>query len=203
MHAARLEIPRGSPMPQNMKSNIQIPKLAPDLRLYGSVDDSMLSEFFRQQAEAPGDGPIVLELSSNGGDADLGRRIAQEIRLWQKEGREVWFLGKTYVFSAGVTIMSAVPRERRFLTEDCEVLIHERKMQKDIHLDGALRGCRSTIQDVLAEIESGQRLERDGFAHLVEGTNLTVDEIEKRVMEKDWYLPAREALDIGLVAGLV
>jgi ATP-dependent protease ClpP protease subunit len=187
-----------------MNKDIRLPKLKPDLRLFGAVDESMLSEFFRQQEEAPAEGPIVLELSSNGGDADLGRRIAQELRLWQDDdGREVWFLGKTYVFSAGVTIMAAIPRERRFLTRDCEVLIHERKMQRDIHLDGALRGCRTAVQDVLAEIESGQRLEREGFARLVDGTQLTVDEIEKRVMERDWYLPAPEALRIGLVAGIV
>lgn len=187
-----------------MTTQNDIPKLAPDLRLFGSVSEAMLSEFFRQQSEAPQEGPVLLELSSNGGDADIGRRLAQELRLWQeKEGRNVWFLGKTYVFSAGVTIMSAIPRERRFLTADCEVLIHERKMAKDIHLDGALRGCRSTILDVLAEIESGQRLERDGFARLVKGTRLTVDDIEKRVLEKDWYLTAREALDIGLVGGVV
>lgn len=191
-------------MPDNQKDKQAIPKLKPDLRLFGAVGDTMLSEFFRQQGEAPQEGPLVLELSSNGGDADIGRRIAQELRLWQeKDGREVWFLGKTYVFSAGVTVMSAIPRDRRFLTKDCEVLIHERKMKKDIRLDGALRGCRSTIQDVLAEIESGQRLERDGFSVLVQGTKLTVDDIEKRVLEKDWYLTAHEALEIGLVAGVI
>ena len=84
-------------------NRVNIPRLAPDIRLYGSVGPNMLAEFFRQQAEAPQTGPLVLELSSNGGDADLGRRIAQELRLWQeKQGREVWFLGKTYLFSAGV-----------------------------------------------------------------------------------------------------
>jgi ATP-dependent protease ClpP protease subunit len=183
---------------------MKLPKLAPDLRLFGAVSNEMLTEFFRQQAEAPKDGPIVLELSSNGGDADTGRRIAQELRLWQeKEGREVWFLGKTYVFSAGVTIMSAIPRERRYLTEDCEVLIHERKLTRDVHVEGSLRGCRSTVMDLLAEIESGQRLEREGFARLVEGTPLSVEDIEKRVFERDWYLPAREALSVGLVAGVL
>ncbi len=182
----------------------QIPRLAPDVRLYGVVDEGMLSEFFRQQAEAPQDGPLVLELSSNGGDAELGRRIAQEIRLWQeKEDRELWFLGKTYVFSAAVTIMSAFPPERRFLTQDCEILIHERKMTKDVHLEGSLRCCRCSVHDVLAEIESGQRLEREGFATLVRGTKLTVDDLQKRVFESDWYLPAREALELGMVAAVV
>jgi ATP-dependent protease ClpP protease subunit len=189
------------PMPT---SENRLPKLKPDIRLYGEVSTNMLGEFLRQQEEAPGDGPILFELSSNGGDADLGRRIAQELRLWQeKDGREVWFLGKTFVYSAAVTVMAAIPRERRFLTQDCELLIHERKLQRDVHLDGSLRECRSALQDLLAEIESGLRLERDGFAQLTRGVALTADEIEKRLRQGDWYLRAADALEAGLVAGLV
>lgn len=157
-----------------------LPSLAPDIRLFGNVNEGMLSEFFRQQAEAKTSGPIVFELSTSGGDAEAGRRIAEELRLWQLQDREVYFLGKTYVFSAGITIMSAVPKVRRFLTEDCELLIHERKMTASIILDGALRSCRAKVNDVLAEIESGQRLQREGFSKLVNDTNVTVQEIEKR-----------------------
>jgi ATP-dependent protease ClpP protease subunit len=181
----------------------QLPHLAPDIRLFGKIDDAMLSEFFRQQAEAAPDKTLVLELSTSGGDADSGRRIAEELRLWQKQGRGIFFLGKTYVFSAGITIMSALPVSRRFLTADCELLIHERKMKKDLHLEGALRGCMATVNDVLAEIESGQRLEREGFRQLVDGTPLSVEDIENKVMHKDWYLSAADALATGLIAGIV
>ena len=181
-----------------------LPSLRPDIRLFGPVNEAMLGDFFRQQQEAPPDKALVFELSSNGGNADIGRRIAQELRLWQEEGgRQLWFLGKTCVYSAAVTIMAAIPRDRRFLTRDCEVLVHERKMTRDIHLQGALRSCRAVLQDALAEIESGQRLERAGFAELVKGTDLSVDDIEKRVLDQDWYFPAQEAHRIGLVAGLV
>ncbi|MDO9358106.1 MAG: ATP-dependent Clp protease proteolytic subunit [Polaromonas sp.] len=186
-----------------MTSSITLPSLSPDLRLFGKVDASMLGEFFRQQAEAAFGKAIVIELSTSGGDADIGRRIAQEIRLWRDSGVEVFFLGKTYVFSAGITIMSAFEPSHRFLTADCELLIHERKMKKDLHLEGALRGCLSAVKDVLAEIESGQRLEREGFSKLVAGTRLSVQDLENKVYAKDWYLPAREALELGLVAGLV
>ena len=181
-----------------------LPSFSPDIRLFGQVNGGMLSEFFRQQAEAPPNKPLVLELSTSGGDADIGRRIAEEVRLWrEQQNREVFFLGKTYVFSAGITIMSAFPREYRFMTRDCELLIHERKLKKDIHLEGALRGCRSTINDVLAEIESGQRLEHEGFAQLVKGTSLTVDDVGNKVYNKDWYLTATEARELGLIAAVV
>ena len=181
-----------------------LPSLAPDLRLFGAVDQHMLAEFFRQQTEIKAQKPVVLELSTSGGDADIGRRIAEELRLMQQEdGREVFFFGKTYVFSAGITIMSSIPRSHRFMTRDCELLIHERKMKKELHLVGALRGCRSAVQDVLAEIDSGQRLEREGFAQLVRGSRLTVEDVEKKVLNKDWYVTAEEAVEIGLIAGIV
>ena len=186
-----------------MPSDIQLPSLSPDIRLFGKVDEPMLSEFFRQQAEVAPGKPVVVELSTSGGNADIGRRIAQEVRMWQGSGTQAFFLGKSYVFSAGITIMSAFPPSHRFLTKDCELLIHERKMKKDLHLEGALRGCLSTINDVLAEIESGQRLEREGFAQLVAGTRLSAQEVENKVYNKDWYLSANEALEIGLVSGLV
>ena len=185
-------------------SDIGIPYLSPDIRLFGQVDESMLSEFFRQQAQAQeGKSTTVVELSTSGGDADVGRRIAQEVKMWRGCGQEIFFLGKTYVFSAGITIMSAFPRTHRFLTPDCELLIHERKMKKDLHLEGALRGCLSAVNDVLAEIESGQRLERDGFVELVQGSTLSVDDVVAKVYNKDWYLTAKEALDIGLIGGVV
>ena len=181
-----------------------LPSFSPDIRLFGKVDQTMLAEFFRQQAEVPSNKPLVFELSTSGGDADIGRRIAQEIRMWRThQSREVFFLGKTYVFSAGITIMSAFPVTHRFLTADCELLIHERKMKKDIHLDGALRGCRTAICDALAQIDSGQRLEREGFMELVNGTPLTIEDIHAKVLEREWYLTSEEALKMGLVAGVI
>ncbi len=186
-----------------MTTTIQLPSLSPDIRLFGKVNEGMLSEFFRQQSEVQANKPIVMELSTSGGDADIGRRIAQEVRMWQGDGREVYFLGKTFVFSAGITIMSAFPQTHRFLTADCELLIHERKMKKDIHLEGALRGCMSAVNDVLAEIESGQRLEREGFAQLVQGSSLSAADVENKVYNKDWYLTAQQALEIKLIGGVV
>jgi ATP-dependent protease ClpP protease subunit len=186
-----------------MTTPIKLPSLSPDIRLFGKVNEAMLSEFFRQQAEVTPGKPVVVELSTTGGDADVGRRIAEEVRLWRDSGIELFLLGKTYVFSAGITIMSAFPPTHRFLTADCELLIHERKMKKDLHLEGALRGCMSAVNDVLAEIQSGQRLEREGFAQLVKGTKLSVQDVEDKVYHQDWYLSAREAQETGLVAGLV
>lgn len=181
----------------------RLPTTHPDLRLYGEVNRAMLDEFLRQQAEAPPDQPLVLELSTPGGDADLGRRIAQEIRQWQREGRDIYFFGKSFVYSAGVSVMAAFACDRRFLSADCELLIHERKLKKALRLDGSLKACAAQVKNTLAEIESGERLERDGFLELVKGSSLTLADLQARVCERDWYLPATDAQGLGLVAGLV
>ena len=181
----------------------KIPSLVADIRLFGDVDDAMQSEFFRQQADVTFTKPLVMEISTPGGNADTGRRIAQEVRMWRDAGADVYFLGKTFVYSAGVTIMSAFPQKHRFLTADCKLLIHKRKMKKDLHLEGALRGCLTAVNDVLAQIESGQRLEREGFAQLVEGMDLSVQDVEGKVHHKDWYLTAAQAAEVRLVAGIV
>lgn len=99
--------------------------------------------------------------------------------------------------------MGAFPPERRFLSADCELLIHERKLKKALRLDGSLKICGAQVRNTLAEIESGERLERDGFAELVKGSSLTLADLQERVSERDWYVPAADAKQLGLVAGLV
>lgn len=200
-HAAPIQ---QATQPQPSSPGAQLPSLSPDIRLYGNVNEHMLGEFFRQQSEASLAKPLVLELSTSGGDADIGRRIALEVRLWrEKSGRDVYFLGKSFVYSAGVTIMSGFPVNRRFITADTLLLIHERKMKKTVEFNGALRGCLSLANDLIAQIESGQMLERQGFEQLVEGTQLTVDDVLTHVLNKDWYLTADEALAVDLVGGIV
>jgi len=147
---------------------------------------------------------FTASLLTSGGDADVGRRIAQQIRLWREpEGRKLFFLGKTYGYSAGISIMSCFPKSHRFQTRDCELLVHERKLKKGVHLDGALPACLSVVNELLAPIESGQRLEKEGFEQLVEGLSLSAQKLMDKVYCKDWYQKADKALQLGLVHRLI
>ena len=178
---------------------------AADIRLFGKVDDAMLRDFLGQLDMArQRPGPLLLELTTTGGDADVGRRIALEMRLLgESHGEPVSFLGKTVVYSAGVTVMSGFPVARRFLSADAVLLIHERRMEKTVHFSGALRASLALARDLLAEIENGQTLECQGFEALIRGSRLTMDEVTRRVQTANWYVPAEEALRLGLVAGLI
>ena len=83
------------------------------------------------------------------------------------------------------------------------LLIHERRIERTVQLSGALRSAISVAQDLLAELESGQQLERRGFERLVAGSQLSAEALLERVLHKDWYMTAEEALALKLVAGLV
>jgi ATP-dependent Clp protease, protease subunit len=176
----------------------------PTVRLSGSVGHPMVASFFDQLLSVLEiEGSILLELYTDGGDAEIGRRLAEEVRLLQYQlGRDIWFLGKTLVASAGVTIMAAFPKERRWLTRDAALLIHGRRMVKDLHLEGPLGSCRRVLEEMIADIDHGLRLEEKGFAELITGTSVAAEEIASRAYG-GWYLTAEEALRRKLVAGLI
>jgi ATP-dependent protease ClpP protease subunit len=178
--------------------------LRPGIRLFGSVDETMLANFFGQLETAlNAEGPIVLELTTSGGQADLGRRIALQIRFCREHlKREMLFLGTTTVYSAGVTIMAGFPRTHRYLARDAILLIHGRRVVTQEIAGGSLQTALRSVQAKVAEFEQGIQIEREGFAELIQGTDVSEDEIRKR-SETDWYLTAEEALERGLVAGLL
>jgi ATP-dependent Clp protease, protease subunit len=176
----------------------------PSIRLDGSVNDDMSRAFRNALAQAEGQGgPIVLELTTMGGDADTARRIATDIRLArERTGRELLFFGKAVVYSAGVTIMSSFPRERRWLTRGTSLLIHSRSINLTLNLDGPLATERRKLEVAMAQIDEGLRLQAEGFADLVAGSEVTLEDLEERAA-RNWYLDAEEALERGLIAGVV
>lgn len=177
----------------------------PAIRVYGAVDEAFLGRFLDQLKPLRGrTDPLVFELSTTGGDADLARRIAEEIRLCRDVGgMDLHFVGKAMVYSAGVMIMAAFPVQRRFLSRDAVLLIHEWQIEKEIRFSGALKACAASANDFLAELEVARKLEFQTFSDLVEGTRLNHEQLSAQVRKADWYLLADEALSFGLVSALV
>jgi ATP-dependent protease ClpP protease subunit len=151
----------------------------------------------------PGPDPIVVELTTLGGDADVGRAIGLDVRLFrERTGRSPLFFGKALVYSAGVSIMAGFAREDRWLTRETVLLVHGRKLNQTLQLNGPLRQDRKRIEVLLGEIDIGMELERRGFEALIAGSQVTMEELAQRI-EGDWYLDADEALKRGLIGGLV
>jgi ATP-dependent protease ClpP protease subunit len=176
----------------------------PTIRLHGKVDDDMLDRFIEQMAAADGTDTILLELTTTGGDAEIGRRIATDIILARERlGIDMIFLGKAVVYSAGISIMSGFLPSRRFVTKDCMLLVHERRLNKTLELKGAMRGMQALVKDALAEIESALEMERTAFEYLVTESDVTLDELMSRINQSDWYISDAEALRRKLIAGIL
>lgn len=178
--------------------------LYPNVRLFGTVDDRMFKECIAGiERVLAGDGPLILELSTCGGEAETGRRIALEVKLLRERlGRETYFIGKTNVYSAGVTIMSGFELKDRFLSADCLLLIHDRRLDKQVHFTGSLRSNVAAAQEMLAQLQSGMALEIEGFEDLARGSKLSAEEVQEKA-QANWYLSAKDALEIGLIAGII
>jgi ATP-dependent protease ClpP protease subunit len=190
--------------PADLPPELSVRLAQPTARVSGPIDGGALDRLLEQITpvlEVPG--ALVIECFSPGGDAEIGRRLAEEIRLLrERHGRDVWFVGKTLVASAAVTFMAAFPQERRWLTRDTTLLIHGRRMKRDVHLEGPLGSCRRVLEEMLADIDEGLRVEEQGFAELVQGSKVSLDDVKQRAYG-GWYVPAAEAFDLGLVAGLI
>ncbi len=184
-----------------------LPALAfrdPAILLGGDVDYAMYWRFRDQLAAAPANGVVVVELSTLGGDPEVARMMGEDIRFRSKvePDRRFVFLGKAAVYSAGATFMSFFARENRYLTPGARLMIHERNIQKTLSLSGPLSCSLASVQATLHEIEHSILIEKEGFANLIAGSSVTMDDLLKRA-PSNWYIEANEAVALGLVRGVI
>ncbi|MDP5277783.1 ATP-dependent Clp protease proteolytic subunit [Sphingomonas sp. DG1-23] len=175
----------------------------PHIALQGTVDHDMYARFRQQLADAPAEGPLVIAISTLGGDPEVARLMGDELRLLRDyTGRETLFLGKVAVYSAGATFMATFPVDRRFLTRGTRIMIHERQMTASVDLSGPLKMQVANLKAKLHEIEESVRIEEEGFRDIIAGSHVTFEEVQKRA-SSNWYIEAEEARDLGLVLDLI
>ena len=187
-----------------MTDTQQYPLLAnPHVRLTGAVDQNMYNQFRNALENAPADGSIVIALTTLGGDPEVARTMGDDIRMLREyDGRELLFLGRQAVYSAGATFMSYFPREHRFLTRQTRLMVHERQMNASVNLSGPLRMCIAQLKAKLHEIEHSIEIEEEGFRDLVAESKIAFDEVRERAPE-NWYIEAEEARDLELVLDVI
>jgi ATP-dependent protease ClpP protease subunit len=175
----------------------------PHIVLHGPVDHAMYDAFREQLAAAPGDGPLVIAITTLGGDPEVARAMGDDVRLLRDyTGRETLFLGKVAVYSAGATFMAAFPVDKRFLTRGTRLMFHERQIHASVDLAGPLRMQVANLQAKLHEIETSIDIEEEGFRDLVAGSQVSFETIREKAPH-NWYLGADEARDLGLVLDII
>ena len=176
----------------------------PAILLAGDVDYAMYWRFRELLTAAPATGLVVVELSTLGGDPEVARMMGEDIRFHSDlaPDRRFVFVGKAAVYSAGATFMAFFAPENRFLTRGARLMIHERKMDKTLQIIGPLTTCLASVEAALHEIEHSILIQKEGFENLIAGSSVTLDELLKRA-PSNWYIEANEAVEMGLIAGVI
>lgn len=187
-----------------MTTSTRYPLLAePHIRLFGRIDESLYKKFRDEVEAAAHRETLVISLCTLGGDPEIARAMGDDVRLLRKfKDRQVIFLGKQAVYSAGATFMNYFPRKDRFLTKNTRLMIHERQMSATLQLVGPLSTCVAMLEANFAEIRHSIKIENEGFAAIAKGTEVEVDEIKRRA-PSNWYIEAEEAKNLGLVLDVV
>lgn len=176
----------------------------PNISLNGAITADTLPFFLDRLNDVRRQGAhVVMELNTQGGDADVARRIALEIRLFARHsGRQAFCVGKTNVYSAGVTIFAAFRPETRYLTDDAVLLVHERHVEHQMQLNEPIRAALQKVREQLNLLERAHELEMEGFRELVAGSKISVEELYDRAT-RNYYLSATEALELGLISRML
>jgi hypothetical protein len=176
-----------------------------DVSLVGTVDEAMACKLRDALAQAEdSDQPLTIDMTTLGGDPEMARRMIVEVDAARErlKARRLVFVGKTVVYSAGCTFMAAFPPADRYLTDDATLLIHCRQLKQTMELDGPIRSHLPQLQAMIHQLETGIELEEDNFERLIDGSDVAMDELLEKALY-NWYVPASEAHERGLVAGII
>ena len=176
----------------------------PAILLSGPVDYDMYRAFRNQLVDAGKQQLVVVELSTLGGDPEVARMMGEDIRFHGEldPERRFVFLGKAAIYSAGTTFMSFFARRNRYLTRGARLMIHERKLSKELRIDGPLTTCIATVRATLHEIEASIAIQNEGFENLIQGSQVTMQQVLERA-PSNWYLEAEEAKSLGLIEAVL
>ena len=174
---------------------------SPAILLVGPLDYEMYRNFRSQLDASKKEGLVVTEISTLGGDPEVARMMGEDIRFHSENSNNCRFvfLGKAAIYSAGTTFMSFFSRENRYLTRGARLMIHERKLDKQLQISGPLTTCVATVKATLHEIEASIAIQNEGFENLIRGSKVTMAEVLERA-PGNWYIEANEAKNLGLVA---
>ena len=174
---------------------------APAIRLSGTVDYAMYTAFRGQFINAADRDLVVVELSTLGGDPEVARMMGEDIRFASEitPHRRFVFLGKAAIYSAGTTFMSFFVTDNRYVTRGTRIMIHERKLSKELKINGPLTTCVAALKATLHEIEASIIIQNEGFENLIKGSSVTMEDVLRRAPE-NWYIEANEAKALGLIA---
>ncbi len=176
----------------------------PAILLCGEVGYEMYDSFREKLTTAPKSGVVVVEMTTLGGDPEVARMMGEDVRFHSQvePERRFVFLGKAAVYSAGATFMGFFARENRYLTRGTRLMIHERKLEKTLEINGPLTTTLASAKALVHEIEHSILIQNEGFELLIAGSSVEMDDLLRRA-PSNWYIEANEAAELGLIQAVL
>jgi ATP-dependent Clp endopeptidase proteolytic subunit ClpP len=160
---------------------------------YSGVDaDSVqqcMAELGRWSRRDPG-APITVIFNSPGGHVLDGLALFDYLRQLRAMGHRITTIALGRAASMGAVLLQA--GDRRVIGENAFMLVHE--------VSNNSAGKVSELEDGM---EFTKRLQKRLLAILSERSTLAERELQRRWARKEWWLDAREAVDLGLADALL
>ena len=178
----------------------------PSITLAGEVEPALVVELDRQikaLLEKKPDKALVI-LTTTGGMSGYSIGIYERLRLLQQVV-DLTLVGVGIVYSAGVTISMAFPKEKRWLTAESSMMFHQ--SQVSIAPSHASMPINLTARELLwaesASLLENQRKSLEWIFDLIAKGTGQNKKIIKMLAESGTYFTAKKALDFGLIGGIL
>ena len=137
---------------------------------------------------ADSDAPINMLVSSPGGHVESGDAIHDVVRFIRAP---VNMIGTGWVASAATHIYLAVPKERRFATENTRFLIHQPS-----------GGGGGTASDIAIQAREIVKMRERIAAVIARETGQPIERVREDI-DRDYWMSAPEAIDYGIVGKII
>lgn len=158
------------------------------IEVYGEIDNDLAMNCVRQMLYYAGEDkftPVKILINTPGGSMDAGMLIYDVLQT-SEVPFDVYCTGAAY--SMGALLFATAPRGHRFILPHSKVMIHEPLVASNVV------GKTSSVQDLADSLLATQERIIDLLAASTKQTKETL----RKLMKKDTYFSAHEAVEFGL-----
>jgi ATP-dependent protease ClpP protease subunit len=175
------------------------------ITMAGQVDEGMIQMLDRilnsTYANPEVENRATLLLTTYGGASGYAMAMYERLRLAQRVF-DLTVIGLGIVYSHGVTLMMALPREKRFVTAGTRLYLHELQKEMKLPLNGPQSARRLVLEQELRTLEEEAATLDWTVKTLAVGTGLPEKKL-RTLMSGGTYLSGQEAVDLGFAGALI